>query len=113
MVLAEQEKKLFIKEGASLPSKEYNLEKGIKYGLIALIELASNYYCGGCKLTYISKTHNVPLFVLMPVIYRIKEAGLIGCRVDDCDWLFLKKEPHGTWIYDIVATLKNLFDEKK
>ncbi len=101
-----------MKECKSVFVYEYNPGKGIHYGLIILIELADNYYLGGCSLTHISESHDIPLYILIPIIYKIKEIGLIGCRDNDCDWLFLEKEPHNSWIIEVVGTLKALFKEK-
>lgn len=101
-----------MEECKSVFAYEYNPKKGIHYGLIILIELAENYYSGGCSLTYISKCHDIPLYVLIPIIYRIKGVGLIGCSGNDCDWLFLEKEPHNSWIIEVVGILKVLFKEQ-
>lgn len=89
--------------------------KGIHYGLTVLIELAENYYSDGCCLTSISTKHSLSLHDLLPIIYKMEEAGLIGRKTDasHSHWLFLKDEPYGNWIIESVSILKHLFRIEK
>lgn len=108
-----QENTSYPKNCTATSKRDQSSEKGIYYGLIILIELAENYYLGGCDLTYISKKYDFQLCDLIPVVNRLKEAALLDCREDNAEWLFVKKEPHGEWILEVVSTLKDIFYPKK
>lgn len=91
---------------------ECKSQKRIRYGLITLIELADKYYSGGIDLTYIIKNNNFKLYIMMHVVYELKKVGLIDCREDNPNWIFLKEEPHRSWILEIVPKLVFLFNPK-
>lgn len=109
MMLINQEFEPSVEETILSPIYECKSGKEIHYGLMVLIELAENHYSGGCSLAFISKKHSFPLSALIPIIYKLKETGLIDYRVHDPNWMFLKKEPQGNWILEVVSILKDLY----
>lgn len=113
MVLVNQEVTSHIEECMLISMNECNSMKRKHYGLIILIELADKYYSGGIDLMYIIKRNNFNLYVLMHVVHEMKNAGFIDCREDNSNWLFLKEEPCGRWILEIVPKLILLFNTEE
>ena len=113
MVLKNQEVTPLVEKYMLVSVNKCKSSKKIHYGLITLIELADKYYSGGADLTYIIKNGELKLYIMMHVVHEMKKVGLIGCREDNPNWLFLKEEPHPSWILEIVPKLISLFNPKE
>lgn len=109
MILENQKVTSSIEENMLVSMNKFNSEKRLRYGLKILIELADRYHSGGIDLMSIIKSDNFNLYILMHVMSEMKNAGMIDCKVDNPNWLFLKEEPGERWVLEIVPKLRSLF----
>lgn len=77
--------------------------------LIVVMELALHYESKGVSISEISEKHHIPETLLLSVVQRLCELGVVRYeKIDkeDINWLFLHGNPAEKSIYDIVV----LFD---
>ena len=79
--------------------------KGI-YGLVALVELASNYNKDHIRIKEIAKMHNIPQHYLEQLLIILKRAGFIKSIRGNQGGYAMAKSPHQIKISDVLQILE-------